>query len=155
MKQQITVPQWHAMAQEGMILPMRIPIHGNSMYPLVRMDRDMVTIMPVQERPQVGDIVLFADEPRKRYVLHRLWKAEEDRALTWGDNCDRPDGWMPWDAIWGKAVLIERGRLNIKPAPKKGLCWAKAWHRMRKPYRWCLNQKTRVGRALRRIGLLR
>ncbi len=133
------------------MVPMRIPIHGNSMFPLVRMDRDMVTIMPVQERPRVGDIVMFHDPAGERFVLHRLWKSEEDRALTWGDNCDRPDGWMPWDMVWGKAVLIERGGRNITPDPKKGLPWARVCHVAGKTYRHARLQGGRAKRALKRL----
>ncbi len=151
MKEKISIPEWHAMAQAGRIVPMRIPIHGISMYPLIRMDRDMVTIMPVEERPRVGDIVLFCDPKRERYVLHRLWKAEENRAFTWGDNCENPDGWMEWDKIWGKAVLIERGKLRITPDPKKGLRLARVWHKARNPFYFCWSRFSCVKRALLRL----
>ena len=149
MKQQISIPQWHAMAQTGCIIPMRIPIHGNSMYPLVRMDRDLVTVVPLEEMPRAGDIVLFADPICDRYVLHRVWRAEGDRVLTWGDNCEKPDGWMPRDAIWGKAISIERGKRSITPDPKKGLCLARIWHRAGKTYRWCRLQGSRLKRLVK------
>ncbi len=135
MKHMLSIPEWHALAQNGVVLTMRIPIHGNSMFPLVRMDRDLVTIAPLKERPQDGDIVLFAHPDGERYVLHRVWKAEENRVLTWGDNCDNLDGWLPWDAVWGKAEAIERGRLVIHPDPKKGLVLARIWHRLGRHYR--------------------
>ena len=106
----LTIPEWHDPARDGAAPPMRIRIDGNSMFPLVRIHRDHVTIRPVEEAPVPGDIVLFADPDRPRYVLHRVWAVEEDRVLTWGDNCPRPDGWIPREAIWGQAVLIERGR---------------------------------------------
>ena len=149
MRQRISIPLWHAMAQTGCMIPMRIPIHGNSMYPLVRMDRDLVTIVPLQEIPQAGDIVLIADPSRDRYVLHRVWKAEGDRVLTWGDNCEKPDGWMPGNAIWGKAILIERGKRSITPDPEKGLRLARIWHRAGKAYRWCRLQGSRLKRLVK------
>lgn len=110
---------------------MRIPINGVSMYPLIRRNRDMVTIMPLDGPFRIGDIVMFSD-PRvsKRYVLHRVWQMDEDRVLTWGDNCDGPDAWMSRDCVWGRAVLIERGPKQIYPDAKKGLRLAKFWHRM-------------------------
>ena len=150
MRQRITIPEWHGMAQAGCIIPMRIPIHGNSMYPLVLMDRDLVTIVPLLEMPRVGDIVLFADPIKDRYVLHRVWRAAEDRVLTWGDNCDYPDRWMPLDAIWGKAILIERGKRSITPDPEKGLRLARIWHRAGKMYRWCRLQGSRLKRLVKR-----
>ncbi len=153
MKQTLTVSEWHAMAQSGSTVPMRILIHGNSMYPLVRYERDMVTIMPLEEKPGVGDIVLFFDQPRDRYVLHRVWQAEEDRVLTWGDNCPGPDGWMPWDRVLGKVVLIERGKRNIKPDRAKGLRLARFWHRVGWIHRWLEPRKSRFKVwALRLIG---
>lgn len=125
----LSVAQWHELAQKGTILPMRIPINGVSMYPLIRRNRDMVSILPIQEEPAVGDIVLFSDpQAKERYVLHRLWRIEQDRVQTWGDNCDGPDRWMPRECLWGKAVLIERGRLRIRPDTGRGLLLARLWH---------------------------
>ena len=149
MRQRISIPQWHAMAQTGCNIPMCIPIHGNSMYPLVRMDRDLVTVVPLEEMPRAGDIVLFADPICDRYVLHRVWRAEGDRVLTWGDNCEKPDGWMPRDAVWGKAISIERGKRSITPDPKKGLCLARIWHRAGKACRWCRLQGSRLKRLVK------
>lgn len=136
MKQSLSIPQWRAMAQSGTVIPMRIPIHGGSMYPLIRMDRDPVTIMPLQDTFQVGDIVLFSDPEMERYVLHRVWKIDGERVLTWGDNCPCPDAWLPVDAIWGKAVLIERGKRKICPDPVKGLRLARFWHVCGRGYRY-------------------
>lgn len=134
-KKVITIPEWHQMAIEGNAPPMRIPIHGNSMFPLIRMDRDYVTIQPLKDMPKIGDIVLYDDPQRDRYVLHRVWKIHKKSILTWGDNCYYTDGWRPLDDIWGKAVLIERGKREIKPDPKKGLILAKIWHPTGKVYR--------------------
>lgn len=151
MNEKITIPEWHDMAQNGVMLTMRIPIHGVSMYPLVRMDRDLVTISPLKERPEAGDIVLFAEPRGERYVLHRVWKAEDNRVLTWGDNCDRPDGWLPWDIVWGKAELIERGRLTIHPDPKKGLVLAGIWHGLGRNYRRCRRLAGNLRSGLKRL----
>ena len=126
---QLTIAEWHNMAQKGITIPMRTLIRGNSMYPLIRINRDYVTISPLEERPEAGDIVMFADPGKDRYVLHRVWQVAEDRVLTWGDNCSAPDGWMPLEMVWGKAVLIERGKRTIKPDRKTGLRLARFWHR--------------------------
>ena len=125
----LTIDKWHELAMNGAPLPMRVPINGISMAPLIRRNRDMVTIMPLKEPPVVGDIVMFSD-PRveERYVLHRLWKVEGDRVLTWGDNCVGPDAPLTPDRLWGKAVLIERGKRVITPKPARGLRWARFRH---------------------------
>ena len=128
MRQTLSIPQWHALAQEGSRLPMRILIQGWSMYPLIRKNQDYVTILPLDGLPQRGDIVLFSDPARERYVLHRVWKTAAGRALTWGDNCQAPDAWIPLDAVWGKAALIERGKRKIRPHPRQGLLLARVLH---------------------------
>ena len=150
-KRILTIPEWHNMALQGIAPPMRIPIHGNSMFPLIRMDRDYVTIHPLNGMPEVGDIVLFDDPPRGRYVLHRVWKIDNDHILTWGDNCFQPDGWLPLEAIWGKAVMIERGKRQIRPDPKKGLLLAKIWHPVGKAYRRNLPRVQKIWHRIKRL----
>ena len=130
----ISISEWHEMALQGTELPLRIPIHGNSMFPLIRKDTDYVTIKPMKSMPEAGDIVLFADLPRERYVLHRVWKTDGSQLMTWGDNSNAPDGWISQDTVWGKVILIERGRIKIRPNAKKGCFFAKLWHPLRKAY---------------------
>lgn len=78
------------------------------------MNKDYVTLMPRKRDVIRGDVVMFHDSIRERYVLHRVWKINEDNVLTWGDNCFNPDGWMKSDQVWGLAIRVERGKLNIK-----------------------------------------
>ena len=134
-KRTIGIPEWHAMALQGDAPPVRIPVHGNSMFPLIRMDRDYVTIQPLTDAPGIGDIVLFHDPKRERYVVHRVWDIRDGRFLTWGDNCLGPDGWLPQERIWGKIILVERGKRQIKTNPKKGMLLARFWHPAGKVYR--------------------
>lgn len=137
MNKTLPIQEWHQMALEGSAPPVCIPLMGWSMFPLIRYNSDMVTIVPVQEQLQIGDIVLFADKSRKNaYVVHRVCKIESERILTRGDNCSNPDGWLPKESIWGKVVLIERGRREIRPNAKKGMRWAKFWWRAGKAYRF-------------------
>lgn len=154
MIQNLSLAQWHRLAGEGVCPPMRVQVIGISMIPLLRARRDYVTIVPVTEPPQRGDIMLFADPLReKRYVLHRVWQVGEDAVLFWGDNCARPDGWIPLSQVWGKAVLIERGKRRITPDPARGLrmarCWhvvGKGWRFVRKAYHWTRNRIRKVFR---------
>ena len=154
MNQNLSVAEWHKMAQDGNCLPMRIQVSGISMFPLLRNHRDYVTILPIQETPRQGDIILFSDPHReKRYVLHRVWQVGTEAVLSWGDNCSEPDGWIPFPNVLGKAVLIERGKRKIEPDPAKGLRLAKYWHVWGKGYRfarrairWVLRRiKKRIG----------
>ena len=152
MKKSISIPEWHEMAQRGEAPPMRILIQGGSMFPLIRRNVDYVTILPLEEPPVRGDIVLFSD-PRleERFVVHRVWRTEQKGVLTWGDNCRFPDEWLPWDAIWGRAALIERGKRAIRPDPRKGLLLARFWHVAGRGWRWAREIKRKHRRALKNL----
>ena len=134
-KRTISIPEWHELALRDEAPPVRILIGGNSMFPLIRINRDYVTIQPLKDVPGIGDIVLFHDPKGERFVLHRVWEIRDGYILTWGDNCSRPDAWQTPDTIWGRVTLIERGKRQIRTDPKKGMILAKAWHPIGKVYR--------------------
>ena len=130
-------------------MPIRIQVRGNSMYPLIRSQRDYVTIRPLEGVPQRGDVILFADPHRNaRYPLHRVWRIDGDTVLPWGDNCAAPDGLVPFSNIWGKAVLVERGKRRIELDPVKGLRMAKIWHVVGRLWRFGLRVKRKIGQIL-------
>jgi len=135
MTKSLSIPEWHRMAKEGTAPPVRIRLNGTSMFPLVRMNKDFVTIIPLEREPVVGDIVLFNEPETGRYVVHRVWEIRDDEIRTWGDNYYKPDAWIPKSSVWGKVSLIERGRRCIKPNPQKGIRWAKFWHKAGNIYR--------------------
>ncbi len=151
MNRTLNIQEWHMLAEEGNAPPVRIPLMGYSMLPLIRYNRDYVTIKPLDTELQVGDIVLFAVPDSAIYVMHRVWELKDDKVLTWGDNCLRPDGWLPLDAIWGKAVLIERGRRMIRPDPHNGVLWAKFMHKTGKLYRLIRRYKFAIIRRINRF----
>ena len=140
----LSVSEWHKLSLEGTMLPVRTLISGYSMEPLIRYNRDYVTVIPLSESLAEGDIVLFSDPYQKRYVLHRVWTLENERVLTWGDNCDRPDAWMTVNDIWGKVILIERGNHKITPDARKGLLFARFWHIAGRAYRILRGTVSRV-----------
>lgn len=128
----MSVQQWHQLCSEGAELRVRIPVNGTSMQPLIRKNRDFVTLMPLRRPPERGDIVLFERPGQRVYVLHRLWRTEENRVMTWGDNCPRPDGWMDRVRVLGVAAKVERGKLTLRldtaAARKAGLLLAHGRH---------------------------
>ena len=71
--------------------------------------------------------------------------------LAWGDSCEKPDGWFPIDAIWGRVVLIERGQREINPDPVKGLRWAKFWHKAGKVYRLYSGYRAAIVRRIKKL----
>ena len=141
MKRTLSISEWHYLALEGTAPPVRIQLNGDSMYPLIRRNWDYVTVVQLQEKPAVGDLVLFTTGSPGRYIVHRVWDVRDGSVLIWGDNCLEPDGWFPVESIWGKIVLIERGRRKIYPNPKKGFRWASFWHRIRPGYVVCYKIK--------------
>ncbi len=151
MKKSLAIPEWHRMALDGNAPPVRITLNGGSMHPLIRWNRDYVTIIPLDRKLIPGDIVLIAEPDTGRYVMHRVWELRDGAVMTWGDNCKNPDGWFPLNAIWGRVKLIERGRREIPTDPEKGLRWAKFWHQAGKIYR--LYKQYKAG-AIRRIKKL-
>ena len=153
MNKTLSIPEWHRFALEGTKLPVKIPLMGYSMFPLVRYNRDIVTIIPLEQCPQVGDIVLFKNNKRDLYVVHRVWEIKDNIVLTWGDNCDAPDGWMPIEEILGKVVLIERGKKKIKPEPDKGVRWAIFWHKTGKGYRFYRYCRNRAAERIKKMLL--
>lgn len=151
MNKSLAIPEWHKMAMEGNAPPVRIMLNGGSMNPLIRWNKDYVTIVPPNRELIPGDIVLFAEPVTERYVVHRIWESRNGRVLTWGDNCNAPDGWLPEDAIWGQVILIERGRREICPDPVKGLRWAKFWHKAGKLYRLIKRYHNGLARRIKKL----
>lgn len=134
MKKDLPISEWHRLAEKGQAPPVRITLNGGSMHPLIRWNRDFVTVVPLQEEPVAGDIILFSGKGMGRFVIHRVWEVQNGKVLIWGDNCTSPDGWFPLSAVWGKVVLIERGKRKIFPDSQRGIKWAKFWHRIRPGY---------------------
>ena len=151
MNMSLAIPEWHRMAMKGNAPPVRIQLRGYSMDPLIRYKKDFVTVVPPDRELVVGDIVMVADQSTGRYVMHRVWDIRDGQIQTWGDNCDGPDGWFPMEAVWGRAVLIERGKREIHPDPKKGMRWAKFWHQSRKAYHLYRKCKDGINRQIKKI----
>ena len=149
-KRQMSIAQWRALAGEGTVIPMRIPLEGDSMRPLIRRGRDPVTIVPLSRALKRGDVVLF-ENPPGRYVVHRVRRLKDGRVQTLGDNCWNPDPWMPEKQVLGQALQAERnGRripLDNRAARACGRLWM-ACHPLRMCYR---RLRSLAGRCYRKI----
>ena len=122
----IAISDWIALAREGAAPPVSIPLEGSSMQPLIRRSIDHVTIVPLYRPLKKGDVVLFTTSPG-RYVVHRVWKLEEDRLQTLGDNCRNPDRWMPYDCVIGQAVSFRRNGRKITLDSRGARLWGRFW----------------------------
>lgn len=123
---QISVEAWHTLAKEGSAIPIQITLDGDSMRPLIRRQKDKVTIVPLTRPPKRGDIVLFADSAG-RYVVHRVWKSKGEFVVTLGDHCTKPDAPLRYDQIWGLVTGVKRGNHSISLNTPIARAYGKLW----------------------------
>lgn len=125
--QKISIPQWVEMIQDGAEITVQTLLHGISMQPMIRMDRDPVTICPVRKPLQAADVILFTNG--QKYIVHRIYKISPDGAMvqTLGDNCIHPDRPIPAEQVLGIAVHYYRnGKLHRLDTPAAHR-WGKFW----------------------------
>lgn len=150
----LTIAQWRELARDGAPVPVTIPLDGVSMQPLIRRNRDLVTIVPLDREPIPGDVVLF-EQPTGRFVCHRVRQIDGDRVQTLGDNCWNTDAWMDRSQVLGLAVSVERDGRNIALDTDRSRALGRAWmatHPARMVWR---RFRSLGGRALRKLGLRR
>lgn len=147
----LSIAQWHALARGGTALPMRIPLEGDSMRPLIRRGRDRVTIVPLERPLKLGDVALF-HAPDGRYVVHRAYRLAPGRVRTLGDHCANPDPWMPESRVLGLAVQVERGGLRIALDNGASRAAGRIWMALLPARRSYFRVRSLAGRALRKMG---
>lgn len=79
----ITIKLEDQLSKDGKILT---TVHGNSMMPLLRQDRDTVIIQLPEALPKKGDVVLYKREEGSNLVLHRVTGFKDGVYTTRGDN---------------------------------------------------------------------
>lgn len=148
----LPIARWHQLAQQGTVIPMCIPLDGDSMRPLIRRGKDCVTITPLTRSLMVGDVVLF-EAPPGRYVVHRVYRLEPKRVQTLGDHCVRPDPWMPLACVLGQAVQVRRGWLTLPLDTSAARLWGRLWMALLPLRQLYMLLRRTAGRLLRRLGL--
>lgn len=108
----IPIEEWLKMASNGSSITARIQLNGVSMQPLVRRNRDYVTIMPLDRDVMKGDIVMFLRDDGM-YVVHRVRYFSEDTVTTLGDNCSYEDRPIPRERVYGLITKVERGKKTL------------------------------------------
>lgn len=123
----ISIPQWCALVQSGDDISVQTLLDGVSMMPLIRRNQDPVTVIPIRQPLQIGDVVLFTNG--RKYIVHRIWKINSDvsQVQTLGDNCMAPDRPIPMSQVLGVAVHFYRSgklhRLDTPAAHRWGRFW--------------------------------
>ena len=131
----LSVEDWCKLAGEGAAIPITTCLRWVSMEPLIRVNRDPVTFVPISRELRPGDVVLF-ERADGAYVCHRVYKILDDgnTVVTWGDNAEQPDAPVPRSKVKGLAIAFERdGRryiLDSDEQRQKGLKWLESkWKR--------------------------
>ena len=150
----LEIARWLELAQQGVSLPVTIPLDGVSMQPLIRRNCDLVTIVPLARDPLPGDVVLF-EQPAGRFVCHRVCQVDNSRVQTLGDNCWNPDPWLDCSQVLGLAVSVQRGSRTIALDTDRSRVIGRAWMAIRPARNACRAIRSFGGRAFRKLGLRR
>ena len=137
----LSLEKWKELGDNGVVIPMKIPLHGSSMKPLIRPERDIVTIMPLIRAPMIGDIVLFRRIDGKN-IVHRVYKISSDWIQTWGDNCRNADAPIKRNDIYGIIVSVEKRGKTYQLDTDKQRSYGIRWMKYGKPL-WKVIQKIR------------
>ena len=108
----------------------RFAAHGRSMRPFIH-EGDVLTVVAA-DRVRRGDVVFLCKEDG-HCLAHRVVRCYKDdhgivAVRTQGDAHGNPDQIVPWTAVVGKVVALERSGITISltegPARWLGLVWA-------------------------------
>ncbi len=121
--------------------------HGISMLPLIRQDRDSVTVSALKDTPKVGDVIFYR-RPDGQFVLHRIVGRESDGFVLCGDNQQELERGVGEDWIIGIATSVCRGGKDL-PFDS---CGYKLYTRIGLPmWRYWLRTRTVLGKVKRSI----
>ena len=81
-------------------------VHGNSMQPLIRQDKDLAVINKVTGSLHKYDIILYKRD--NKLILHRIVKIKDGKYIIAGDNCAYKEYDITDDNIIGILSSIER-----------------------------------------------
>ena len=90
---------------------------GPSMNPTLTA-QDLLEIKPFHnERPQVGDVILFQPPGHDQYVVHRIISITANGIQTRGDNnCNIDTEFLKKEDIYGQVIAAQRGNSRRKVA---------------------------------------
>ena len=104
---ELSLDLWEQMSAEGIDVPIEMPSHGISMYPLLHAKGDSIRILPVRRDLVLGDIVVFHRDDGKQ-VAHRVCKVLGNQIQTLGDNCKGCDKPVDQAVIFGLVTHVRR-----------------------------------------------
>lgn len=75
-----------------------------SMSPTIEIGDDV--FVEITKDIKKGDIVIFDDEKRNDFIIHRVIDIQDNLIVTKGDNNNIQDSQMPKDRVIGKVLII-------------------------------------------------
>ena len=146
----LTLYEWIELTKNGEKIPVVTTLNGNSMAPLIRKNKDIVTIIPVSGELKTGQIVvykLFNDV----CVAHRIYKINNDEVITLGDNSPRPDFPVKREMIIGIVTQVQRGKIKINLNCKAQYIYSVLWnHLLKKIWNLYNNLRKKIGQTIRK-----
>ena len=80
---------------------------GNSMLPLFRNNKDIVTIKSIDRDLKVNDVLLYRKKSTDEFILHRLLKITKECLIIRGDNRYTKE-YIPFEDVIGVMTAFER-----------------------------------------------
>ncbi len=123
--------------------PFRFQAAGASMSPFIR-GGDVITIVPVQERIHLGEVLAFRQPESDRLAVHRVVGRGRRGFLVKGDNGCHCDGRVTREKIIGRVTRVEHcGRevrigLGLERILIAGLSRLGLLRPLVMPFRWLL-----------------
>jgi len=99
--------------------PFRFTARGFSMSPFVR-DGDVITVVPMDRPPRVGDVVAFRYEQPQRLAVHRIVALLPRSCVVRGDNAIAPDGLVARSDVLGRVARCERAGRSVALGVRAG-----------------------------------
>lgn len=117
---------WRAMISSGEDLPIAMPVRGFSMYPLLKPERDSITVIPLRRKLIRGDIIVF-QMSNGMYVVHRVRKFTDSFIETIGDNRLEPDPRFTHADVCGLVSHLHRKGCYIHVDNALWRCCGRIW----------------------------
>ncbi len=125
------------LARDGMLT---YRVRGVSMEPMLRQDRDLVTIRArcPHERFAENDVVLYYRQIDRRHTLHRIVGEASGGYIILGDNCANYECGIPYDDVLGVLVSFIRDGRSYEVSDPAYLAYVQ---KLRHQERWRISKK--------------
>ena len=111
-------------------------IRGASMLPMLRQNRDLVTLRRYDgEGLRKYDVAMYDRGGERRYVLHRVVGVHDGCYTFLGDNCGEKEYPIPEQAVVAVMTSFYRGNRLIPVASRSYRLYSRLWYLLYPPRR--------------------